>query len=120
MSGFKVLCLLILLAVTGPGGATGASVCGRLPPDKVAVQLAPCAAAARDARAAVSKNCCLKVQNVGRNPKCLCAVLLSGTAKAIGVKPGVAMTIPKRCRIANRPVGYKCGRKYLFIYGVFY
>ncbi|KAL8517433.1 hypothetical protein ACS0TY_015613 [Phlomoides rotata] len=77
----KVLCLLILLAVSG---AAGAGVCSNLPPDKVAVQLAPCTAAARDVRAAVSKNCCLKVKSVGRNPKCLCAVLLSGTAKAIG------------------------------------
>jgi hypothetical protein len=37
--------------------------------------------------------------------------MLSGTARKAGVKPAVAMTIPKRCAIANRPVGYKCGRK---------
>jgi hypothetical protein len=48
---------------------------------------------------------------IGRSPKCLCAVMLSDTARKAGVKPAVAMTIPKRCAIANRPVGYKCGRK---------
>jgi hypothetical protein len=26
-----------------------------------------------------------------------------------GIKPEVAITIPKRCNIADRPVGYKCG-----------
>uniref|UniRef100_J3LXQ6 Uncharacterized protein n=1 Tax=Oryza brachyantha TaxID=4533 RepID=J3LXQ6_ORYBR len=41
---------------------------------------------------------------------CLCAVLLSDTVKHSGVKPEVAITIPKRCNLANRPVGYKCGR----------
>lgn len=112
MAGFfKVICLLILLAIAGLGHVKGASVCGQLSPDKVAVQLAPCAVAARDAKAAVSRNCCLQVQRIGRNPRCLCAVLLSGTAKASGVKPEVAISIPKRCRIANRPIGYKCGRK---------
>jgi hypothetical protein len=37
--------------------------------------------------------------------------MLSDTARKAGVKPAVAMTIPKRCAIANRPVGYKCGRE---------
>jgi hypothetical protein len=35
--------------------------------------------------------------------------MLSDTAKASGVKIETAITIPKRCNIANRPVGYKCG-----------
>ncbi|KAL0662692.1 hypothetical protein Bca4012_099529 [Brassica carinata] len=43
--------------------------------------------------------------------KCLCAVLLSDTVKASGVQPETALTIPKRCNFANRPIGYKCGRK---------
>ncbi|KAL0805430.1 hypothetical protein Bca101_097921 [Brassica carinata] len=41
--------------------------------------------------------------------KCLCAVLLSDTVKASGVQPETALTIPKRCNFANRPIGYKCG-----------
>jgi hypothetical protein len=35
--------------------------------------------------------------------------MLSGTARAAGIKPEVAITIPKRCNMADRPVGYKCG-----------
>ncbi|KOM38099.1 hypothetical protein LR48_Vigan03g148100 [Vigna angularis] len=37
------------------------------------------------------------------------AFLLSNTAKMAGVNPQIAVTIPKRCNLANRPVGYKCG-----------
>jgi hypothetical protein len=37
-----------------------------------------------------------------------------GAAAADGSRTGqIAMTIPKRCAIANRPKGYKCGRKSL-------
>ncbi|CAN4099573.1 unnamed protein product [Withania somnifera] len=35
--------------------------------------------------------------------------MLSSTAKSAGAKPEVAVTIPKRCNLVNRPVGYKCG-----------
>ncbi|WOG92564.1 hypothetical protein DCAR_0311837 [Daucus carota subsp. sativus] len=34
--------------------------------------------------------------------------MLSDTAKSSGVNPKVAMSIPKRCNLAGRPVGYKC------------
>jgi hypothetical protein len=37
--------------------------------------------------------------------------MLSNTAKSSGIKPEVAITIPKRCNLADRPVGYKCGGK---------
>ncbi|KAL6138791.1 hypothetical protein ACLB2K_064070 [Fragaria x ananassa] len=63
----------------------------------------------QDAKAAVSDGCCKQVKRIGANPSCLCAVLLSDTAKCSGVKPEVAITIHKRCNFANRPVGYKCG-----------
>ncbi|XP_042016073.1 uncharacterized protein LOC121764047 [Salvia splendens] len=107
---FKVVCLVaLLLAAAGLGTEGAGGACGKLSPDKVAVQLAPCALPGRDPKAVVSSSCCLQVKRIGRNPKCLCAVLLSATAKASGVKPAVAITIPKRCRIANRPVGFKCG-----------
>ncbi|KAI3474150.1 hypothetical protein Pfo_028938 [Paulownia fortunei] len=105
----KVLCLVSLLVTAGLGCVKGAGVCGKLSPDKVAMQLAPCAVAAKDGKAAVSKSCCIQVKRIGQNPRCLCAVLLSGTAKASGVKPEVAISIPKRCGFAHRPVGYKCG-----------
>ncbi|XP_062095448.1 putative lipid-transfer protein DIR1 [Humulus lupulus] len=88
-------------------GATNA--CGKSSPDNEAMKLAPCAVAAQDEKAAVSNSCCLQVKNIGQNPTCLCAVLLSNTAKSSGIKPEIAITIPKRCNFANRPVGYKCG-----------
>lgn len=68
----------------------------------------PCAAAAQDEKAAVSESCCLQVEKIGQNPSCLCGVMLSDTAKSSGVNPKVAMSIPKRCNLAGRPVGYKC------------
>ncbi|KAL0451093.1 UNVERIFIED_CONTAM: hypothetical protein Slati_1665700 [Sesamum latifolium] len=107
----KVLCLVCFLVIAGAGSVKGKGVCGRLSPDQEAVQLAPCAVAARDGKAPVSKSCCLQVKRIGQNPRCLCAVLLSNAAKAAGVKPQVAISIPKRCGFAHRPVGYKCGRK---------
>ncbi|OAY63665.1 hypothetical protein ACMD2_15026 [Ananas comosus] len=75
----------------------------------MAPRLAPCLAAARDLRAPVSPSCCAVVHRLGRSPRCLCAVMLSNTAKSTGIKPQVAMTIPKRCNLADCPVGYKCG-----------
>ena len=110
----RCICVIAMLLVAGLAGmetAHGAGECGRAPVDQVALKLAPCAAATQNPRAAVPPSCCAQVRAIGRNPKCLCAVMLSGTARKAGVKPAVAMTIPKRCAIANRPVGYKCGRK---------
>ncbi|KAI4965636.1 hypothetical protein ZWY2020_051212 [Hordeum vulgare] len=57
-----------------------------------------------------SDRCCAAVKEIGeRSPECLCAVLLSNIVRRVGVKPEVAITIPKRCDLADRPVGYKCG-----------
>nr|CAD1831106.1 unnamed protein product [Ananas comosus var. bracteatus] len=71
--------------------------------------MAPSLAARRDLRAPVSPSCCAVVHRLGRSPRCLCAVMLSNTGKSAGIKPQVAMTIPKRCNLADRPVGYKYG-----------
>lgn len=103
----RSLCVVAMLLVAGLAGletAHGAGECGRIPVDQVALKLAPCAAATQN-----PPSCCAQVRAIGRSPKCLCAVMLSDTARKAGVKPAVAMTIPKRCAIANRPVGYKCG-----------
>ncbi|KAM7531914.1 hypothetical protein LguiB_035324 [Lonicera macranthoides] len=107
----KVICFLGLLVIIGTAGVDGAGgECGKsTTPDQEAMKLAPCAAAAQDEKAAVSDSCCQQVKKIGQNPSCLCAVLLSDTAKSSGVNPQVALTIPKRCNFANRPVGYKCG-----------
>lgn len=103
------LTFLLLLLLVLPTGGQGAGECGQTPVGSVALQLAPCAAASQSVRAPVSPSCCAEVQKLGQNPKCLCAVMLSSTAKSAGVKPEVAITIPKRCNLTNRPVGYKCG-----------
>lgn len=100
---------LILCAIV-VGYADGAGECGKYTtPDKEAFKLPPCAMAAQDQNAQVSDECCYQVKRIGQNPKCLCAVMLSNTSKSAGIKPAVAMTIPKRCNIADRPVGMKCG-----------
>ncbi|KAK0583622.1 hypothetical protein LWI29_000405 [Acer saccharum] len=110
----KFICLLGLFVVVVVNVAMlervdGAGECGKSSPDDEAMKLAPCATAAQDEKAAVSDSCCSQVKRIGQNPACLCAVLLSNTAKASGIKPQIAITIPKRCNIPNRPVGYKCG-----------
>ncbi|CAL5420204.1 unnamed protein product [Camellia sinensis] len=108
----KAICLLGLLVVVVIGGletANGAGACGKSTPEMEALKLAPCAMAAQDEKSDVPDNCCQQVKKLGQNPGCLCAVMLSDTAKSSGIKPEVAITIPKRCNLADRPVGYKCG-----------
>ncbi|KAG9138622.1 hypothetical protein Leryth_020482 [Lithospermum erythrorhizon] len=106
---FLLSSMLFLVFIEGFGSVDGASPCGKNTPDEEAMSLLPCASAAQDEKASVSQGCCVQVKRIGQNPKCLCAVLLSNTAKSSGVNPQVAMGIPKRCNLANRPVGYKCG-----------
>lgn len=108
----KYACFLVLLVVLGIAGFKGvdaAGQCGNSSPETEAWKLAPCAAAAQNEKVGPSKGCCLQVKKLGQNPNCLCAVMLSNTAKSSGVRPEIAVTIPKRCNLADRPVGYKCG-----------
>ncbi|KAK1298064.1 hypothetical protein QJS10_CPB14g00745 [Acorus calamus] len=106
---FCVLAILLIASIATFDKANGAGECGGAPADIMAMRLAPCAMASQDPQAAVNPRCCQEVKRMGQNPSCLCAVLLSDTAKSAGVKPEVAITIPKRCNIADRPVGYRCG-----------
>ncbi|CAN4099571.1 unnamed protein product [Withania somnifera] len=105
----NLLCVVGFLVLLGIIRADGAGECGKNSPDMEAMNLIPCAEAASDENASVSRSCCYQIQKLGQNPKCLCAVMLSSTAKSAGAKPEVAVTIPKRCNLVNRPVGYKCG-----------
>jgi hypothetical protein len=102
----------------GSGAGAGSGECGstRPDPDHLALKLAPCASAAEDPEAAPSGSCCPAVRDVGRrhSPECLCALLLSDVVKHSGVDLEAVITIPKRCNIASRPVGYKCGGAYSF------
>ncbi|XP_072994327.1 uncharacterized protein [Typha latifolia] len=101
--------LLLFASITAPEKADGAGECGKIPADRMALRMAPCAAASQNARAPVSSGCCSAVQKLGKSPRCLCAVMLSDAARKAGTTPAVAITIPKRCNIAKRPIGYKCG-----------
>ncbi|KAL6652871.1 hypothetical protein ACP70R_011796 [Stipagrostis hirtigluma subsp. patula] len=110
-------CLLVLIALVlaavalrGADGAGGGK-CGATSLGKLALKLAPCAPAVEDPEAAPSGRCCAAVQDLFRrqSPECLCALLLSDAARHAGVNPETAITIPKRCDMASRPVGYKCG-----------
>ncbi|KAE9618113.1 hypothetical protein Lal_00041895 [Lupinus albus] len=102
---FIALFMIIEIHRVEGGGECGKSTT----PDNEAIKLAPCAIAAQNANASVSRSCCAKIKQFGTNPKCLCAVLLSKTAKMSGVNPKIAVTIPKRCNFHNRPIGFKCG-----------
>ncbi|CAN1152100.1 hypothetical protein LINPERPRIM_LOCUS28724 [Linum perenne] len=98
-----------MMMVEAAGGG-GGSACGKTPIGSAAASLSPCLTAAGNARAPVPPACCSKVGAlIKAAPKCLCAVLLSPLAKQAGIKPGIAITIPKRCNIRNRPAGKKCG-----------
>nr|AFK42353.1 unknown [Lotus japonicus] len=113
-SPIKFICLVgfvvLVVSIAGFHRVEGAGECGRYTtPDNEAMKLAPCAAAAQDENASVSQSCCAQVKKFSQNPGCLCAVLLSNTAKMSGIDPKIAITIPKRCSFANRPIGYKCG-----------
>ncbi|GFP86284.1 hypothetical protein PHJA_000772200 [Phtheirospermum japonicum] len=112
MSGvLKLVCILTVLAIAEFEcvKSAGGGQCGNVSPDKLAIQLASCAAAAKDIRAPVSRRCCLQTMKIGQRPQCLCAILLSRTAKSAGIKPQIAVTIPKRCNLRHTK-GTKCGR----------
>lgn len=110
----KFLCILGLLVMVSivATWVDAAGECGKASADDEAMKLEPCVVAAQNEKVAVSDACCQQVKRIGQNPACLCALLLSDAAKASGVNPQVAITIPKRCNLANRPVGYKCGGQY--------
>ncbi|XP_068315746.1 uncharacterized protein [Pyrus communis] len=111
----KFWCLVVALFVIsgknwglieGVDGAAGGE-CGEMDPDVLVYKLASCAASAQDKNVAVPNKCCAVVSKVRAN--CLCSILLSKEAKSLGIRPDVAATIPKRCKVARRTRGYKCG-----------
>uniref|UniRef100_A0A2N9ESP1 Bifunctional inhibitor/plant lipid transfer protein/seed storage helical domain-containing protein n=1 Tax=Fagus sylvatica TaxID=28930 RepID=A0A2N9ESP1_FAGSY len=107
---FMFVFMLVLKGFIGDVDAAGE--CGKTPIRSAAASLSPCLSAAGNANAKVPPTCCTKVGALIKTaPKCLCAVLLSPLAKQAGIKPAIAITIPKRCNISNRPVGKKCGSK---------
>ncbi|XVE69312.1 hypothetical protein DITRI_Ditri09bG0142300 [Diplodiscus trichospermus] len=113
MKSICVLVFLVIMTISGFNGVHGShgnyGPCGKHDIEKEAEKLAPCTEAAKYFQAPVSKRCCTIMEKKLKNPSCLCAVLFSRTAYYAGVKPEVAVTIPKRCHIPVRPVGHKCG-----------
>ncbi|XP_065875583.1 non-specific lipid transfer protein GPI-anchored 19 [Euphorbia lathyris] len=112
MRGYVVSIVLFLVASnTLLLGVYGAGECGKTPINTAAASMSPCLTAAGNAKASVPPTCCTKVAAlINAAPKCLCAVLLSPLASQAGIKPAIAITIPKRCNIKNRHAGKKCGR----------
>ncbi|XP_034911308.1 uncharacterized protein [Populus alba] len=112
MRAWVVTVLVVLVASNAfICDVNAAGECGKTPIRSAAASLSPCLGAAGNARAAVPPACCSKVAAlIKTSPKCLCAVLLSPLAKQAGIKPGIAITIPKRCSIKNRQAGKKCGK----------
>ncbi|XP_074271463.1 uncharacterized protein LOC141595395 [Silene latifolia] len=108
---YKAILVIGMLAfVASIAKVDSAGECGKnTSPDQEAFKLAPCASAVQDASAPVSSDCCAAADKIAQNPGCLCAVLMSTMAKLSGVKPQIALTVPKRCNMPNRPAGYKCG-----------
>ncbi|WRX14922.1 Bifunctional inhibitor/plant lipid transfer protein/seed storage helical domain - like 10 [Theobroma cacao] len=97
-----------------------AGECGRTPIRSAAASLSPCLGAAGNAKAKVPPAWCSKVAALLKTtPKCLCAILLSPLAKQAGIKPGIAIGIPKRLHspISNQPYTRRMG--YLSAYYCF-
>ncbi|XVE69305.1 hypothetical protein DITRI_Ditri09bG0141400 [Diplodiscus trichospermus] len=113
MKAICVLLFLVIMTISGFNGVDGHGTyygpCGKHDIEKEAEKLAPCTEAAKYVQAPVSERCCTIMDKKLKNPSCLCAVMFSRTAYYAGIKPEVAVTIPKRCNIRVRPVGYKCG-----------
>lgn len=107
-----IVLAFLIVSIGGFYKVNGSGECGRVSPDKEAFKLMPCAMAAQDENAPVSDRCCAVIRQLGQNPSCLCAVMMSNTARSAGAKPQVSITIPKRCNLADRPVGYKCGGEF--------
>ncbi|KAL9247131.1 hypothetical protein vseg_020596 [Gypsophila vaccaria] len=106
----KIIVTLAIIAFVCIAKVNCAGECGKnTSPDQEAFKLAPCANAVQDVNAPVSNDCCAQATKLAQNPACLCAVLMSNMAKMSGVKPQIALTVPKRCNMADRPAGYKCG-----------
>ncbi|TYH00497.1 hypothetical protein ES288_A10G282000v1 [Gossypium darwinii] len=108
-----VVVFVVSMSIAGLNGVDAThdyyGPCGKHDIEKEAQKLAPCTYAAKYWRAPVSERCCAIIEKKLTNPGCLCAILQTRTAYDAGVRPEVAVTIPKRCNIAVRPVGHKCG-----------
>ncbi|OMO96760.1 hypothetical protein COLO4_15112 [Corchorus olitorius] len=112
----KLMCVvmfLMILSIAGINGVHGSGQqygpCGKHNIEKEAEKLEPCTRAAQNRYVPVPKRCCDVIEKKLQKPGCLCAIMFTNTARNTGIKPEITVTIPKRCNIASRPVGHKCG-----------
>uniref|UniRef100_A0A0E0KYS1 Bifunctional inhibitor/plant lipid transfer protein/seed storage helical domain-containing protein n=1 Tax=Oryza punctata TaxID=4537 RepID=A0A0E0KYS1_ORYPU len=111
LGGNTLLLILVALVVAAGEAAEGAGECGRASADRVALRLAPCVSAADDPQSTPSSSCCSAVHTIGQSPSCLCAVMLSTTARVAGIKPerirqrsdGVASRHSRRMVLLKEP-----------------
>ncbi|XP_038886380.1 uncharacterized protein LOC120076581 [Benincasa hispida] len=104
-----VLFIAMFIVGTKSGHVQSRGECAPSNPEREAFKMMPCMGASKDENYPVSQRCCDQVRKLGQSTSCLCAVMLSKTAELVGSKPEIAITIPKRCNILERPVGYNCG-----------
>jgi hypothetical protein len=93
-----IVAMLLVASFAGLDTAHGAGECGGVPVDQAALKLAPCVAATQNPRAAVPPSCCAQVRAIGRVPKCLCAVMLSGTRERSAVERSAPGREDRRAR----------------------
>lgn len=102
----SVILLLLLMLLTTRGTVETAEGCSL-------VQLATCMPASRSGAMKPSLTCCnhLRTLNARAHGKsrmtCLCSLFTSDAARLQGVKPRVALGIPRKCRLPV-PRGYMC------------
>ncbi|KAI5067584.1 hypothetical protein GOP47_0018112 [Adiantum capillus-veneris] len=70
--------------------------------------MASCLEATQDEDVEPSEACCSKVVEMGAYPDCLCGCVTYPLARLVGVNPAIALSIPKRCNLEARPIGYQC------------
>ncbi|EXC19360.1 hypothetical protein L484_010376 [Morus notabilis] len=99
------LTLLVVVGNDGLDGVYGASDCGSFTVQRAAWKLGTCELATKARNIDVPVKCCNLVRSMAQNPRCLCTVALSETARKVGVLPHIALDVVKRCGVSNRPVG---------------
>lgn len=102
----SVLLLLLLMLLTTRGMVETAEGCSL-------VQLVTCMPASRSGAMKPSLTCCNHLRTLNARAHgmsrmtCLCSLFTSDAARLQGVKPRVALGIPRKCRLPV-PRGYMC------------
>ena len=87
---------------------TYGSECGKSPVNMVPLSLMSCHRVAKNTQASVPPSCCTQFRKFLAIPDFSCTIFLYPIVKGDGMKPVVAITIPKRYKFAN----FHTGKKY--------